>query len=193
MGCLAMTTSCCVSAWPLKLCLSRCRLPRSETVEARFRSSPAAFLEQGVRGLASAGASRATSPAFAIRGCAGRARAGRHLEHDDAPDSHAAAGHAYIPIVFAMVLDPVGADIVESLPEPGGNTTGLAGAPQAGRPRREREAVFVIRQLVRHRLVRSSMPCGYLRAGSDASSPAGGTTEADWSESRVNCLEAANI
>jgi ABC-type uncharacterized transport system substrate-binding protein len=30
-----------------------------------------------------------------------------------------------IPIVFAMVLDPVGADIVESLPWPGGHTTGF--------------------------------------------------------------------
>lgn len=30
-----------------------------------------------------------------------------------------------IPIVFAMVLDPVGSDIVESLPRPGGNTTGF--------------------------------------------------------------------
>jgi ABC-type uncharacterized transport system substrate-binding protein len=30
-----------------------------------------------------------------------------------------------IPIVFAMVLDPVGADIVESLARPGGNTTGF--------------------------------------------------------------------
>jgi putative ABC transport system substrate-binding protein len=30
-----------------------------------------------------------------------------------------------MPIVFAMVVDPVGADIVESLPRPGGNTTGF--------------------------------------------------------------------
>jgi putative ABC transport system substrate-binding protein len=30
-----------------------------------------------------------------------------------------------IPIVFAMVLDPVGADIVESLSRPGGHTTGF--------------------------------------------------------------------
>jgi ABC-type uncharacterized transport system substrate-binding protein len=30
-----------------------------------------------------------------------------------------------IPIVFAMVLDPVGADIVESLARPGGHTTGF--------------------------------------------------------------------
>jgi len=30
-----------------------------------------------------------------------------------------------IPIVFAMVLDPVGTDIVESLARPGGNTTGF--------------------------------------------------------------------
>ena len=30
-----------------------------------------------------------------------------------------------IPIVFAMVLDPVGSDIVESLAQPGGNTTGF--------------------------------------------------------------------
>src|SRR4051794_40233906 len=30
-----------------------------------------------------------------------------------------------VPIVFAMVLDPVGADIVESLARPGGNTTGF--------------------------------------------------------------------
>jgi putative ABC transport system substrate-binding protein len=30
-----------------------------------------------------------------------------------------------IPIVFAMVLDPVGSDIVESLARPGGNTTGF--------------------------------------------------------------------
>jgi putative tryptophan/tyrosine transport system substrate-binding protein len=30
-----------------------------------------------------------------------------------------------VPIVFAMGLDPVGADIVESLPRPGGNTTGF--------------------------------------------------------------------
>jgi hypothetical protein len=35
--------------------------------------------------------------------------------------------------------------------------------------------------------------CGYLRAGSDTSSPAGGWTEADWSDSRVKRLEAANI
>ena len=30
-----------------------------------------------------------------------------------------------VPIVFAMVLDPVGADIIESLARPGGNTTGF--------------------------------------------------------------------
>jgi ABC-type uncharacterized transport system substrate-binding protein len=30
-----------------------------------------------------------------------------------------------VPIVFTMVLDPVGADIVESLARPGGNTTGF--------------------------------------------------------------------
>ena len=30
-----------------------------------------------------------------------------------------------LPIVFTMVVDPVGADIVESLPRPGGNTTGF--------------------------------------------------------------------
>src|SRR5262245_35224397 len=30
-----------------------------------------------------------------------------------------------IPIVFAMAADPVGADIVESLARPGGNTTGF--------------------------------------------------------------------
>jgi putative ABC transport system substrate-binding protein len=30
-----------------------------------------------------------------------------------------------VPIVFAMVVDPVGADIVESLARPGGNTTGF--------------------------------------------------------------------
>ncbi len=30
-----------------------------------------------------------------------------------------------IPIVFAMVLDPIGTDIVESLARPGGNTTGF--------------------------------------------------------------------
>ena len=30
-----------------------------------------------------------------------------------------------IPIVFAMVVDPVGAGIVQSLPRPGGNTTGF--------------------------------------------------------------------
>src|SRR5262245_33187282 len=35
MGCLAVTTSCCVSAWPLKLYLSRCHLRRSATVKAR--------------------------------------------------------------------------------------------------------------------------------------------------------------
>src|SRR5262249_17555247 len=35
MDCPAVTTSCCVSAWPLKLYLGRCHPRRSTTVEAR--------------------------------------------------------------------------------------------------------------------------------------------------------------
>src|SRR5215471_18655465 len=35
MGCPAVTTSCCVLAWPLKLYLSRCHPRRSATVKAR--------------------------------------------------------------------------------------------------------------------------------------------------------------
>ena len=37
----------------------------------------------------------------------------------------AATSDRTIPIVFAMFLDPVGADIVESLARPGGNLTGF--------------------------------------------------------------------
>src|SRR5262245_16418344 len=35
MGCPAVTTSCCVLAWPLKVYLSRCHPRRSATVKAR--------------------------------------------------------------------------------------------------------------------------------------------------------------
>src|SRR5215467_11996781 len=35
MGCPAVTTSCCVLAWPLKVHLSRCHPRRSATVKAR--------------------------------------------------------------------------------------------------------------------------------------------------------------
>src|SRR5258707_13397729 len=41
MGCPAVTTSCCVLAWPLKLYLSRCHPRRSATVKARGQANSA--------------------------------------------------------------------------------------------------------------------------------------------------------
>jgi hypothetical protein len=40
-----------------------------------------------------------------------------------------------VPIVFAGVIDPVGAGLVESLARPGGNTTGFSGFEYGMRPR----------------------------------------------------------
>ena len=81
------------------------------------------------------------------RGGIGRARAGRHpgRRHLDPAALHATT--RTVPIVFANVVDPVGAGFVESLARPGGNTTGftsfeygmsgeMAGAAQGDRARR---------------------------------------------------------
>ena len=61
-----------------------------------------------------------------IRGGIGRARAGRHSGPWQ-PRAVAALLQATrtVPIVFAIVADPVGAGFVESLARPGGNVTGF--------------------------------------------------------------------
>ena len=61
-----------------------------------------------------------------IRGGIGRARAGRH----PGPLAAATVGPLLqatrtVPIVFVIVIDPVGAGFVESLARPGGNATGF--------------------------------------------------------------------
>ena len=49
------------------------------------------------------------------------------MTHNAALASQASGqrGHSEVPIVFASVIDPVGAGLVESMARPGGNTTGF--------------------------------------------------------------------
>ena len=83
-----------------------------------------------------------------IRGGIGRARAGRHPGHGSLTVGPLLQATRTVPIVFAIVPDPVGAGFVESLARPGGNATGfmhvriqlereMAGAAQRDRARRD--------------------------------------------------------
>jgi putative ABC transport system substrate-binding protein len=56
----------------------------------------------------------------------GCAEAGRHCRCTKCKRRSVAADYAYVPIVFANVVDPVGAGFVASLARPGGNTTGFS-------------------------------------------------------------------
>ena len=59
------------------------------------------------------------------RGGIGRAWPGRHPSRCRRDHGGAATGEPYVPIVFAQAVDPVGNSFVESLAQPGGNTTGF--------------------------------------------------------------------
>ena len=59
------------------------------------------------------------------RGGIGRARAGRHPGHGTATVAPLLQATRTVPIVFAVVVDPVGAGFVDSLARPGGNATGF--------------------------------------------------------------------
>ena len=80
------------------------------------RPQPAASTTAGARAI------RSTSQ---TRGGTGRARAGRHSSLARRSRGAAATGDRTVPIVFATVVDPVGAGFVESLARPGGNVTGF--------------------------------------------------------------------
>ena len=83
------------------------------------------------------------------RGGIGRARAGRHPgQWQPRPWRPLLQATRTVPIVFAVVADPVGAGFVESLARPGGNATGfhrvrirhereMAGAAQRDRAARD--------------------------------------------------------
>ena len=83
------------------------------------------------------------------RGGTGRARARRHPGHWRADrGGRCMQATRTVPIVFAMVIDPVGAGFVDSLARPGGNVTGfmqfeyqpereMAGTAQADRAGRD--------------------------------------------------------
>ena len=64
-------------------------------------------------------------PHSQIRGGIGRARAGRHLGPAARRWRPLLQATRTVPIVFAIVPDPVGAGFVESLARPGGNATGF--------------------------------------------------------------------
>src|SRR5262249_3303515 len=56
---------------------------------------------------------------------AGRFTTRRDLSKFDADHRRATAGERTVPIVFAIVADPIGSGFVASLPRPGGNITGV--------------------------------------------------------------------
>ena len=62
---------------------------------------------------------------FANHGGAGCALARRHPDSCRVGSGGAASGDAYLPIVFVIIPDPVGAGFVDSLSRPGGNATGF--------------------------------------------------------------------
>ena len=55
----------------------------------------------------------------------GRARARRHRVHWQLFDRTATSATHTVPVVFALVPDPVGSGFVDSLSQPGGNATGF--------------------------------------------------------------------
>ncbi len=64
-------------------------------------------------------------PLSHVRGGIGGTRAGRHLGRHQPERGSVATNNPTVPIVFAIVIDPVGAGYVASLARPGGNVTGF--------------------------------------------------------------------
>ena len=107
---------------------------RAAADDPEFRPASAAFL-QGLQQLGWTDrpqradrhplGRRRCRPTSQIRGRTGRARAGCHPGQAAATVAALLQATRTVPIVFAIVPDPVGAGFVESLARPGGNATGF--------------------------------------------------------------------